>query len=191
MEEWKAYLQFIANTANQLHNNNLILTVAVHPGQYLPPDVCQKVDRVNVMTYDMIGSRNGKPKHHAELTPVQGAIQAFIDRGCPPAKLVLGIPAYARHEENPGLVKTYSEIMDEYFAKDSANNKYQSMSSMNGYHFDSPDNVRSKVRYAKKVGLGGVFYWELGQDKQYSGHDGGILLQAAAFASTDSADDEL
>lgn len=162
--------------------------MAVHPGQFLPQELCERVDRIHVMTYDMIGGKNRIPGHHAELDVVKGAIEAFIDKGCRSSNIILGLPAYARHGQNPGLVQTYSEIMDNYFAKEisSPNNNYQSTSSINGYYFDSLDAVTSKVKYAKEIGLGGVFFWELGQDKQYSESEGGILLETAAMAATAS-----
>ena len=55
----------------------------------------------------------------------------------------------------------------------------QSLNAWKGYRFDSPDDVRAKVRYVKELVLGGVFLWELGQDKQEEGA-GGMLLEAAA-----------
>lgn len=178
--------------AMQIKRNNLLFSVALHPGQYLQPQICQMLDRVHVMAYDMVGGRK-KLGHHAELSSVKDTIQAFMDKGCPSNKLVLGIPCYGRHGENPGLVKTYSEIMDEYFADEqtSTNHNFQSMNTMNGYYFDSPNDVRSKVKYAKEVGLGGIFYWELGQDKQNPEYKGGILLQSAATFSIDSVKEEL
>jgi len=62
----------------------------------------------------------------------------------------------------------------------------QSMQTWEGYQFDSPDDVRAKVEYAMQNGLGGVFFWELGQDKQLLGVvEGGILLDAAASYAAD------
>ena len=54
LAEWKAYLKFISKTSNHLHRHGLLLTIALHPGQLLPSDVCQSLDRVHVMTYDMM-----------------------------------------------------------------------------------------------------------------------------------------
>lgn len=194
LDEWKAYQLFLISAAAQFNKHKLILSIAVHPGQFLSPQVCQVVDRVHVMSYDMI-RQNQKPGHHAELTDVKSTIQSFIDKGCQPSKLLLGIPAYARHGQNPGVVKTYSEIMDSYYdleeSNHNSNKEVYFMNTMDGYFFDSPDIVRSKVIYAKEAGLAGVFYWELGQDK-HSGNDGGILLQAgSSSASANSAKDEL
>ena len=60
-------------------------------------------------------------------------------------------------------------------------------SNHDGYLCDSPSLVRQKVDLAIKSGYKGIFFWELGQDKQ---HDdwapGGMLLEAAANQVTTS-----
>ena len=53
---------------------------------------------------------------------------------------------------------------------------------MSDYQVETPSAVAKKVKYAYEAGLGGVFFWELGQDKQSPSAPGGILLQAAAAA---------
>ncbi|KAL9190375.1 hypothetical protein ACHAXT_007586 [Thalassiosira profunda] len=186
--DWNAYLNFLTTASSYLHQHGLLLTVALHPGQLLPPNVCKHIDRVHIMSYDMLHpTRPGeeRPTHHASLDAMKNAIAKFVQKGCPPSKLVAGIPAYGRHEENPGEVKTYSEVIDEYrkeadaAATSTKNEELQSLNSWKGYRFDSPDDVRTKVRHVKEIVLGGVFIWELGQDKQEEG-SGGMLLEAAA-----------
>ena len=187
IDEWKAYLELIIFVAFRLHRHDLMVTVALHPGQFLPPKVCEVVDRVHVMTYDMIDGSNRRQGHHAELTAVQGALKSFIDRGCPSSKLILGIPAYARNGQNPGLVKTYSEIIDDYFTDEqNMMNNFRQKGMVDGYYFDSPALVAKKVKYSKSIGLGGVFLWEIGQDKQVLDYPGGILLQSAASSHVTS-----
>jgi hypothetical protein len=59
-----------------------------------------------------------------------------------------------------------------------------------GFDSDSPDDVCTKVKYATRGGLGGVFIWELGQDKRVPGQaEGGLLLEAATAAAASSAID--
>lgn len=198
IEEWNTYLTFLSMASTYLHRNNLIITVALHPGQLLSMDVCQILDRVHVMTYDMtpppktdfLDSRSNN--HHASLQSTKAAIVQFIKYGCHPSKLVLGIPAYGRHEKETGLVRTYSEVVDDVLeaygnSDEGIKNTIQSIQSWNGYRFDSPNDVREKVKYAIEMGLGGIFFWELGQDKQLAGIAvGGILLEEAAATVHDS-----
>lgn len=189
-KEWSAYLEFLKLASAHLHENELLITVALHPGQLLPSDVCESMDRVHVMTYDMAppsGGQGGDERrsHHASIHSAKGAIAQFIQNGCPPSKLIMGIPAYARHQENMGLVQTYSEIVDDMMKSNDGGKKFvRAIHTWNGYQFDSPQDVEAKTRYAKENGLGGVFIWELGQDKQVQGADGGMLLEAAAFSAS-------
>ena len=91
--------------------------------------------------------------------------------------MMLGLPAYGRHAQNPEMAKSFSELMDE------SSNEALSLQEWNGYRFDSPENVKKKVEFAKQQGMAGVFFWELGQDKQHAELGaGGILLEAAAEA---------
>jgi chitinase len=195
LEEWNAYLAFLSAASTHLHRHDLLVTVALHPGQYLPSGVCGDVDRVHVMTYDMI--RPSTVDHHASMNIAKDSIEKFAWNGCPPSKLVMGIPAYGRHVHDMGLVMTYSELVDdimmnggdEKMEMETAKTTIQSINSWSGYRFDSPDDVRTKVEYAVSNGLGGIFIWELGQDKRMPGlAEGGMLLEVAAAAATNAVD---
>ncbi len=59
-----------------------------------------------------------------------------------------------------------------------------------GLRFEFAGQRLHEVRYAARGGLGGVFIWELGQDKRVPGQaEGGLLLEAAAAAAASSAVD--
>ena len=189
-EEWNAYEQFIKKAAGYLHSMGLVLSVALHRGQHLRPSTCSAVDRVNVMAYDIMPGPNDRRKgHHASMGAVEETMTQFVAHGCKPSKLVLGVPAYARHATNKAMVLTYSEIVDKYMASHASlqGGKVMaalfSMSSYEGFEFDGPSDVRLKVAFALENGFAGVFFWEIGQDKQLSGGaDGGILIEAASSA---------
>ena len=116
--------------------------------------------------------------------------------------MIMGILAYGRHETDVGSAKTYAEIVDRYLALN--NNQVQSGMLDNlrvheGYRFDSISDVRRKVLFAKSSGFGGVFFWELGQDKRWSAEkgvgtstaEGGVLLGAAAEEAFGRADETM
>jgi chitinase len=141
------------------------------------------------MTYDMIDKpkRNGMYDNHATEQKLQASLQSFLDKGCPAHKILVGIPAYGRHELNPNMVKTFSEIFDEKMEASPASalaegtNMLDTQNVWDGYFYDSPSAVRNKVEYAFKKGIAGVFFWEIGQDKQHPTlGPGGILLGTAA-----------
>ena len=164
----------------------------IHPNQRLAPQIYEVVDRIHLMTYDMITS-NGSGSHHATLDNAKRAVDALVASSCPKEKILLGIPAYARHFDNPGMVKTFSEIVDSVadhlgdngsLVEEMANigGRYQ------GYTFDSTVDVQKKVRYAKEADLKGIFFWEMGQDSFRKDYvmSGALLAAAHQLEASDS-----
>jgi GH18 family chitinase len=133
------------------------------------------------MAYDMVGPEGG---HHAKLENVQRAVEFLLQDGVGlekiPHKIILGIPAYARNVRAPSQVKTFSEIYDAIIQENSDILDIDRMHSWNGYEWDSPARIHDKIDLAKKMGLGGIFFWEAGQDKFTDDHPRGILLESAA-----------
>lgn len=172
-KESKDYISLLVEASKALHDAGILVSVALHPFQIYPKYVFDAVDRVHLMTYDMATGGT----HHATPGKMEHAVQALLEGGCPSNKVVVGIPAYARHGQNPGMVKTFSECVDEM---ETPTLKELNKGEWKGYFYDSPKLVRYKVSWAQKHGLRGVFFWELGQDKQHETlGPGGILLKAA------------
>lgn len=170
-EDFEDYHKLLAFAAETLHQQNVQVSVALHIGQTLPTELYQIIDRVNLMTYDMPGTT-----YHADYTKAQEAVRKLVDSGCPPSKVFLGIPAYGRHKRQPSETKTYSELVD----NDSRSlEQLRAVFAVNDFTFDSPAAVAAKTQYAQRQGLGGVFVWELGQDRYDDRAPDGILLRAA------------
>jgi len=181
------YMTLIVETWSAFQNSpsNLLVTVALHPNQFLPKAIFQYIDRVHLMTYDMImpSSTKGGYLHHADFNMAKQMVEAFVERGCPRSKLVLGIPAYGRHGKDPNQVMTFSDLV-------SVNGigGLHTRQESNGYLYDSPINVRAKVKWAAENQLAGVFFWEAGQDVIFeSGVKERGLLQSAADEATQLA----
>jgi len=183
----------------------LLLTVAVgagidkirvtDPGAYHP-----YLDYINVMTYDFHGAWDPQTNHHSALfdspsDPSGGdqqqynsndAIEAFISRGVPAAKLNLGIGFYGRGWNNVaggnnGMYQTAggpaagtyeAGIEDWKVLKNLGWPTYTDTTAgatwaYNGstlWSFDTPANVARKMGYVKAQGLGGAFFWEFSGD---------------------------
>ena len=121
----------------------LLVTVALHPNQYLPS--YDHVDRVHVMTYDIPRALH----FHARYEVVTHVLNNF--------KLIAGIPAYARHEVNPGLVKIHSEIIDTSIESLNMSNIH-TFSNLDGYLFDCPASIQKKVDFVKRMDMGSIFF---------------------------------
>gem|GEM_PF-79335 len=183
----------------------LLLTVAVgagidkirvtDPAAYHP-----YLDYINVMTYDFHGAWDAKTNHQSALfdspnDPSTGdqklynsndAIEAFISRGVPAAKLNLGIGYYGRGwtgvaSGNNGMYQTAggaapgtyeAGIEDWKVLKNLAWQGYTDNTAgatwiYNGstlWSFDTPANITRKMGYVKTQGLGGAFVWEFSGD---------------------------
>jgi chitinase len=180
-QDYVDYEALIMNAARVLHKEGVQISVALHVGQKLPEEVYTVVDRINLMSYDMSGS-----SYHADFRQAREAVTSLVESGCPIEKIFLGLPAYGRHKHQVSEAKTYAELADRAMAHGVSVEGLHKKYEIEGYLIDSPAAVSAKVRYAKNEGLGGVFFWELGQDKQLASAPAGILLSAAAARVAES-----
>ena len=218
-----ALLQDLRNSLNAAGNDPrtgtaYLLTMDGPAGYYADrydaAGVAPLVNWVNVMTYDFSGCWGMSNTGHD--SPLQGslddpdgsgnsdqaAIQDWIARGVPAAKINFGLPYYAKIFQallsagpNPSYPGRYAPI-------NSAQNDYptcdtdgsldywdivQRYLNLNGYNriwdaqqsvpflykdqasywisYDDPTSIAAKVDWAKSAGLGGVFVWELSQER--------------------------
>jgi hypothetical protein len=174
-DDYLMYMKWIMKASSILRRDDILVAVTLHVGQFLVPHAYPDLDQVHLMAYDIPG------EYHADPVAVKAAVDQLVHSGCPLNKIILGIPAYARHERNRGDVKTYAEIIDELERSHSHANLKDSR-NWKGYRGESTQTVKAKVAWAAERQLGGVFFWELGQDKHHTTAPGGLLLEAAAMA---------
>ncbi|KAI0210674.1 Acidic mammalian chitinase, partial [Lamellibrachia satsuma] len=95
-------------------NPALLLSVAVGAGKstvdngYEVAQIAQVVDWIGLMSYDLHGSWDTSTGHNSPLFPrsgetaanqqlnVEWAAKYWVQKGCPPSKLVIGMPTYGR-----------------------------------------------------------------------------------------------
>ena len=119
-----------------------IVSVALHPGQLLPPKATRVVDRVHLMAYDA-------PDQHSTMHFAQLAVNYTLKHGVPAHKLVLGVPAYGRHPQNREHVKTYAEIMD---GETTLALEPETDTSKEGLYFNGRRTAGAKAAWAHKQG---------------------------------------
>eukprot|EP00539_Tryblionella_compressa_P008739 CAMPEP_0178790284 /NCGR_PEP_ID=MMETSP0745-20121128/7353_1 /TAXON_ID=913974 /ORGANISM="Nitzschia punctata, Strain CCMP561" /LENGTH=129 /DNA_ID=CAMNT_0020448285 /DNA_START=1 /DNA_END=387 /DNA_ORIENTATION=- len=122
--------------------------------------------------------------HHASLSKTEEAIDFLLNASGSldkiSYKILLGIPAYARHVKDPSKVRTFAEIYTDAVEEGKHTNiDWFNLNSWKGYEWDSPARIQEKIALARAKGLGGIFFWEIGQDKCTDNHPGGILLETA------------
>jgi chitinase len=155
------------------------------------------VDRVNIMSYDLVGGYATVTGHHTPLysTPEQrestdNAVQYLVEIGVPKSKMVIGGAFYARIWEQvediknglyqPGVFKQSLDYRDweagfqgfETYWDDVAKAPYRYDRARKLFAtFDDERSIALKTRYAMDQGLEGIMFWELSLDKQ----EGGML----------------
>ena len=162
--------------------------------------VMKKVNRVNVMAYDLVDGYSNKTGNHTALysTPSQkesadNAITEMIAKGVPAHKIAIGAAFYAKvwqyvPDTSNGLYQS-----GKYKMNISYKNFESQLSPDSGfvYHwdslaqapfiynsvqkifatFDDKKSIELKTRYAIDHGLNGIMFWQLGDDK----FTGGLL----------------
>ncbi|KAF5689185.1 chitinase 1 [Fusarium circinatum] len=153
------------------------------------PVVAQLLDFLNLMGYDFTGGWTDVCGHHAQLLPpsnnlsevyptlrksCQRGVDYLNSQGFPSRKIVLGIPVYARYfgqARGPGHPFKgsgeidYCDLPDGWVAGAKVDESVAAASFVDtkgdkGFvSFDVPSTVCVKARYAKAMGLGGLFYW--------------------------------
>jgi chitinase len=151
------------------------------------------LDRVNLMTYDLVHGFSTRTGHHTALyshAPHQtestdNCVQWLLANGVPSGKLVIGSGFYARiwenvSKENNGLFQEgkFKRSFDykdfSYLEPDSGWVHQWDMTAMAPYAYnrtaslfatyDNSESLKEKVNYARNLQLGGIMFWELGCD---------------------------
>lgn len=157
------------------------------------------LNRVNVMSYDLVGGYSKTTGHHTALYPnpmqersAVRAVQYLDSIGVPLDKIVIGAAFYGRvwenvSHQNHGLYQSgnflkgigYPEIEDMLSEEKNGFQIYWDTVSMAPYAYssvlgqfvtyDDPKSIASKVQFVKDKKLGGIMFWELANDKPKKG----------------------
>lgn len=145
------------------------------------------LDMINLMAYDYSGPWTSKCGHQAQLFTPQiphspeaaischSAVSYMMRMGVPPAKIVLGVPAYGRSfTGTEGVGHPFSgqageEGTFEYrelprpgateYVDDRIGAAYCVGGDGGFVTYDNPQTVRMKAGYVRQNGLAGLFYW--------------------------------
>ena len=163
--------------------------------------IMKKVDRVNIMSYDLINGYSGTTGNHTALysNPSQrestdNAVQYLIKLGVPSNKIVIGAAFYARVWENVpadnnGLYQTgkfktsvpYRKFPSVFngmqFYWDETSQAPYGYDAANKWFatFDDKKSLAIKTKYAIDQKLNGIMFWELSHDTYQDGLVDAIL----------------
>lgn len=159
--------------------DKLLTQATVATAKYIDFKAIDKyIDFTNVMTYDL-----GWPPYHnsplytselrdPELISVAEGIQAHLDAGISPDKLVLGMPFYGRGTEDfpHGVDITKAHLLEGYtyhwdpiamvpYLTDDKTGEF-------AFGFDNEKSLYIKAKFALTKGLKGAMYWSYGGDNR-------------------------
>ena len=156
--------------------------------------VMKYVDRVNLMSYDLVNGYATITGHHTPLysTPQQvestdNGVKKMIELGVPANKIAIGAAFYARIWENvpdtafglyqPGKFKMgvpYNHFEKELSPENGFIYHWDSVAQAPYMYnprrklfatFDDKKSIELKTKYAIDKGLNGIMFWQLGEDK--------------------------
>ncbi|CAG9792356.1 unnamed protein product [Diatraea saccharalis] len=192
---------------------SLILTAAVSAHKktaslsYDVQSISKHLDYINLMTYDMYGAWDPLTGHNAPLHKGEGdngvdrdalftvdvAVEYWLKSGCPPEKLVLGVPFYGRtftlkstnHNgvrapvtgagiNGPFTVTSgfigYNEFCSKLHTeswtrrRDNLAKVPYAFRDLHWVSYDDPQSIIDKVEYAYNLNLAGIMIWSIETD---------------------------
>ena len=129
---------------------------------YLPAGFSAYLDLVHLMNYDdNVGAAHST---YAGTFGASGSVAHWTAQGVPVAKMVNGIPFYARCDWATAV--EYFSVVAAYPNLDTATDAV-AMVTANGTQtcgYNGVATTKAKVRESVRQGLAGAMFWELGQD---------------------------
>lgn len=148
--EANAYGKLIHQLQTKFSSSGMIVTAAIADWEPMSAEGISHLDRVHLMSYD----HDGK---HSTLEDAESDVQALLDEGFEPHRIILGVPFYGRSLSNWNTEKSYADIVAEFHPTASQN-------EAGGYYFNGRGMMRDKAALVTEDGLGGMMAWEATQD---------------------------
>ena len=159
---WANYDKFLSLCADKLHNAGYKLSCAFSPwGIVLSQETIEKIDYVNIMSYDYFGAGDDKASNYKIGSYV---LSYFTNLGFKPQQLVFGIPYYLTAMEGDHPQAGGYDWAAERWR--SALKPWVNMVTNKTwtYYFKGANMVRDKTYFAMENKFAGVFTWSMRND---------------------------
>ncbi len=173
------YVKFLEETGRQFHKAKLTLTVAVPPPVGINREhfdyqkIARIADRVILMAYDQ-HPRFGPPGPIAAYPWVENGLGEMLNLA-PPEKILLGLAFYHRDwSEVEARTGSYAQALTllrtggaQMQWDETARSPWFSVVRQGQVHtiwMEDSRSIGEKIALARKLGLGGVAAWRLGQE---------------------------
>lgn len=149
------YTPFIQELRGALEPLDKLVTCATasYVGGMIPKSSIPFFDYVNIMAYDNNWNSMG---NHATYDDAIRDMELWLDLGCPPSKLVLGLPFYGYSGIVGSGGVSYKSIVDQ-------DPNAAQLDSYKDYGYNGIPTIEAKTAYAIKHGAG-IMIWEISQD---------------------------
>ena len=156
------------------------------------------IDKVYVMTYDLIHGFSKESGHHTPLystaeqtLSADHAIKRIIEKGVPSNKIVIGAAFYGRMFQVKDSINNGRYRPAQFLKSISYRNFYDSISSERGFKqywdpiahapyafndnrnifvtWDDSTSIKLKTEYSIEKKLGGIMFWQLAEDNHRNG----------------------
>lgn len=163
-------MDFTKMLHDQLQNDSIYVTMALSGSTHYLKSVAgfqPYVKMFNLMTYNYSGPWSSAPSPFAPLYQVEcvdAAVQCLLAQGVAPDKIVIGLSGFGvlfKDGSAQNVSKDYNELKryrQSWDAQKCCTN-YQLDSEL--LSIESPRSFQAKLDYAKELGLGGVFFWDI------------------------------
>jgi len=160
-----ALMQALNTEIASSSNPNLQVSIAVggeykftiNHTQYLHPSLfttnAHLVDKWNLMAYDLPASYG---PNHSSLVDAEGCMDAWENLDVPYAKMLLGVPFYARNANRSG---------DRMYNQLPGNSTNYNNDLASGWYYNGKSTLEAKMDLASDKGALGILIWDLGQDR--------------------------
>ncbi|XP_032522084.2 chitinase-like protein 3 [Danaus plexippus] len=207
------FTQLLKELRAEFDKDNLLLSSAVASVKdvaslsYDIPAILQYLDIISLMAYDMYGPWDSVTGHNAPLHKGEGdetipkesvysvdvALEFWLSQGCPPEKLLLGLPLYGHTFKlrnasvngvrspinGPGIAGPYTATNGQIGYNEFCNKirtetwdlRYDNLAKVpyavqgtNWVSYDDENSLVEKIEYALNLNIGGVMIWSIETD---------------------------